>query len=256
MGNGGSGGGVAAAGVARAEGRSEYATVEGRAGPWGGGYELGGRVRVQSSGPASFGLGPWRDSGGFGDPLVYGAPAPVVPAHPPRQPVQKRNAPPLTQVHHSRSAFRRAKSVHACELSVACNEHTPAPRDDPSLVRPATFIHARSMTRDSFGRRPKPASTAGPVYRSRQNASLTCLGHRCPLPRGPLTTYPAFEPVIAPIWRCPKFWFGCNHALGRRPLRCDEPADCWSGPPWFPGRLGWANNPEKSQVKPCGPLAN
>jgi len=40
VGKGGPGGGVAAAGVARAEGRSECATGEGRAGPWRGGCEL------------------------------------------------------------------------------------------------------------------------------------------------------------------------------------------------------------------------
>jgi|GEM_PF-2660514 len=77
------------AGAPAAEERSECATVQEWAGPWGGGYELGGRMRVHSRGPASFGLGPWRDSGGFGDPLVYRAPAPAVPAQPPRQPVQK-----------------------------------------------------------------------------------------------------------------------------------------------------------------------
>ena len=48
------------AGTPVAEGRSECATVQEWAGPWGGGYELGGSMRVQSSGPASFGLGPWR----------------------------------------------------------------------------------------------------------------------------------------------------------------------------------------------------
>ena len=48
------------AGAPAAEERSECATVQEWAGPWGGGYELGGSMRVQSSGPASFGLGPWR----------------------------------------------------------------------------------------------------------------------------------------------------------------------------------------------------
>ena len=81
--------GSPSAGAPAAEERSECATVQEWAGPWGGGYELGGRMRVHSRGPASFGLGPWRDSGGFGDPLVYRAPAPAVSAQPPRQPVQK-----------------------------------------------------------------------------------------------------------------------------------------------------------------------
>ena len=48
------------AGAPAAEERSECATVQEWAGPWGGGYELGGSMRVQSSGPASFGIGPWR----------------------------------------------------------------------------------------------------------------------------------------------------------------------------------------------------
>ena len=48
------------AGAPAAEERSECATAQEWAGPWGGRYELGGSMRVQSSGPASFGIGPWR----------------------------------------------------------------------------------------------------------------------------------------------------------------------------------------------------
>ena len=90
VGNGGSGGGVAAAGVARAEGRSECVTVGVKG--WAGerGMQAARRIRVRSRGPASFGLGPWRKLCWVWRPSGYRALAPAVPAQPPRQGVHKQ----------------------------------------------------------------------------------------------------------------------------------------------------------------------